>query len=446
MADILVVEDDQAVASAFEQFLRYEGHNFRVASNAGDAFRFIEERSPSLVIMDVRMPGMDGLQALERIRSRFPGIDVVIMTAYGTSQTSIDSIRGGAFDYLTKPLDLNQLRSVIEKSLAAQQSRDRAIASTADSVDAPVKPVLVGDSPSMVEVYKLIGRLVTTDVPALVTGERGTGKHLVISTIHENSARKGQPLVAIDCRALHESADDAAIVGQAGGTRHLMRIDALPPLLQARLALLLAGREPRVAADGQTAARVIASTDIDVIAEVRAGRFNRELYERLSVVTLRLPALRDRREDIPLLVRHFIQRFNAELNRTIKGVDETVAARLQADAWPGNVGELERAIKRACIVARSDVIVAEDLGDSLSEHRVGAVDRAESTLSQAARDALRECVVERREGAGSIFHEIVDVVEETLVAEALAITNGNQVKAADLLGVNRATLRKKRPD
>jgi DNA-binding NtrC family response regulator len=433
MADILVVEDDQAVAAAFERFLRYEQHTWRVAGDAAQAFQMLEERVPDLVIMDVRMPGMDGLQALEHIRSRHPDLYVVIMTAYGTSETSIGAIRAGAFDYLTKPLDLDQLRGVISKAIAAQQSR--AAAAEPELANAvPAAPVLIGDTPAMLDVYKIIGRLATTDAPALVTGERGSGKDLVVATIHQHSDRGDYPLQVVDCAELSD--DGSLPTGR--GTMHLKRVSAMPAPVQSRLARQLKaqfGQRP-------DSPRVLASTDADLSDEVRAGRFNRELYEALTVIAVRLPPLRNRREDVPLLVRHFIQRFNFELNRNIKAVDEGVGRTLQAHAWPGNVGELERVIKRACIVANGDVITVDDIGDSLSRDRFHIAHEAESSLARATRAALHERLVESKTGA-SVFHALVDIVETTLVNEALTITNGNQVKAADILRVNRATLRKK---
>jgi DNA-binding NtrC family response regulator len=294
--------------------------------------------------------------------------------------------------------------------------------------------VLVGETPAMLEVYKIIGRLATTDAPALVAGERGTGKHLVVSTIHQHSARTGSPLHIVDCSTL----GDEALPLQGRGTVHLVHVQALPPAQQVRLAREL--RSP--ARQRQESARVLASTDADLADAVSAGRFNRELYEALTVVSVTLPPLRNRREDIPLLIDHFIHRFNVELNRSIRAVDDGVAKALQAHAWPGNVGELERVIKRASIVADGDVITVPDLGDSLTRDRFRSANEAETSLARAARAALHERLVDNVSG-GSVFHAIVDAVETTLVNEALTITNGNQVKAADILGVNRATLRKK---
>ena len=442
MADILVVDDEQSIAKAFELFLAFDGHTCRIASNAEEAIRFIDEQRPHLVMMDVRMPGIDGLQALQQMRARFPGIYVVMMTAYGTSQTSIDAIRAGAFDYLTKPLDLDQLREVIAKALAAQQIAESVGASSVDTVsEAPVS--LVGATPAMLDVYKLIGRLATNSVPALIVGERGTGKRLAVSTIHDNSSRRDQPLTALDCGDTSDAGVDDALFGHLAGTVALAQVDRLTPAQQGRLLHALIAQRTRGSGPRLTA-RIVATTERDLGDDARAGAFSRELCDELSVIILRMPPLRDRREDIPRLVQHFIHRFNLELDRSIRGVDDRVARMLQDHAWSGNVGELERVIKRACIVARSEVIGADDIGESLAESRFPAGGVGDSTLDRAVRTALHDRLVQAGAGA-SVYHDIVERVESQLVSEALTITNGNQVKAADILGVNRATLRKKMP-
>ena len=442
MADILIVDDDQSIATAFERFLKHEGHVCTLASNAEEAIRLVGERDPDLVMMDIRMPGTDGLQVLQQLRSLYPDVYVVMMTAYGTSQTSIDAIRGGAFEYLTKPLDLDQLRTVIDQALAARRSRDRAVA-PAGAEPLP-RVALVGETPAMQDVYKMIGRLAAHDVPALIVGERGTGKELVAATIHDNSNRRDLPFVSLDCAGMSEETLDLELFAPDVGTLHLASVHALPRTLQGRLALALGESRNRASTRKSLSARLIASTDRDLAEAVADDTFSRELYEALTVVTLRLPPLRDRRDDLALLVRHFIRRFDEELDRRINGVDDQVLRRLHEHPWPGNVGELESVIKRACIVTRSDVITLDDIGENLSDSRFPGRQELESALSRAVRVALQERIVESRTGASSsAFHDIVSLVETTLVREALTITNGNQVKAAELLGVNRATLRKK---
>jgi DNA-binding NtrC family response regulator len=444
MADILVVDDDQSVATAFQHFLDHDGHACRLASNAEDAMRLISEQRPALVIMDVRMPGVDGLQALKQIRSAFPDVYVVIMTGYGTSQTSIDAIREGAFDYLTKPPDLDELRAVINKALEAQYRR--APGPAVASADGESAPRLVGQTAAMREVYKTIGRLAAIDVPALVVGEHGTGKELVIATIHENSARRNRRFLAVDCATIGEAALENDLSNPANGTVNLTQIEALSPALQARLARALGEASSRGVAGSQMTARIVASTEKDLAALVSSGSFNRELCVILSVVTVKLPPLRDRRDDIPVLVDHFIRRFNSEFDRQIARVDDRVMKMLLDHPWPGNVAELESVIKRGCILARSDVITIDEIGDKLSQRQFLSRSDAELALTQAARTALQERLVDARDASSSsTFHDIIDLVEMALIQEALAITGGNQVKAAGILGVNRATLRKKMP-
>jgi DNA-binding NtrC family response regulator len=440
MADILVVDDDQSVASAFERFLKLEGHECRLASTAADALRLMEDRRPDLVILDNRMPGTSGLEALPQFRVRFPGLCIVLMTGYGTSQTSIDAIRSGAFDYLTKPPDLDDLRRVIDRALTSRPSPGHPRDEHAD--EAP-SASLVGDTPAMLELYKMIGRLATNDVPALIVGERGTGKHLVAATLHDSSPRRDRPLVVLDC-ALPEAVVERELFwnGSQAGTLHLAHIDKLPRALQVRLARALSTDKARGATE-RIEARVVASTDRDLADAVAAGAFDRDLYDAIGLITLRLPPLRERRDDIPLLVRQFVKRLNAELGRSIQGVEAAAEHRLAEYAWPGNVGELWRVLRRAAIVARSDLITNDDVG-TLTEAAFAEGQDADAALARAARAALLERLVASTDGVPATpFHDVVDVVEAALVKEALSITNGNQMKAAELLGVNRATLRKK---
>jgi DNA-binding NtrC family response regulator len=443
VAEILVVDDDQSIAAAFERFLRLEGHVCTLASNAEDALRLTAERDPDLIVMDIKMPGTDGLEALQQIRTRFPDQYVVMMTAYGTSQTSIDAIRSGAFEYLTKPLDLDQLRSVIRQALTAREGRRRAAGGGPPEEPQPSHIRLVGETPAMQNVYKMIGRLSTNDVPALVVGERGTGKELVVATIHENSARRDQAFTTLDCLTMTDGAIEAELSSERSGTLHLKSVQALPRALQVKVARALGEERGRAARPGPVLWRILASTDANLTQAVEAGTFSRELYDALAVITLRLPPLRERVDDIPVLVRYFIHRFNEELSRAVTGTDDRVLARFREHSWPGNVGELQSVVKRACIVTRSDVVTLDDLGDSLSTRHVPVGQHADAALCRAAGVALQERLVEDTNAPSSIFHDIVSLVEATLAKEALAITNGNQVKASDLLGVNRATLRKK---
>jgi DNA-binding NtrC family response regulator len=436
MADILVVDDDPSIARAFERFLKYDRHEFRIASSAEAGLRMLGERLPDLVFMDVRMPGLDGLQALPMMRAKYPSADVVIMTAHGNSQTSIDAMRAGAFDLLPKPLDVEVLRAIIQKVKAAQAVRAKM--ATAGDTPADETPALVGETPAMLEVFKLIGRLATLDVPSLVVGERGTGKRSIVEAIHENSARRNQPLTLIDCHGPDASVDIQRLCDRAlTGTVHLVHLEALVTRDQLRVAALLRDKA------GPSPMRLIGSTELDLSSLADQGEFNRELYEDLAVITLRLPPLRERRDDIQPLVDVLLRRLSRETGRTIQGIDAKVAKLFREHSWPANISELASVIRRAGILSSSGVISVDDLGDSLSARRHSARRIGDSSLAKATRDALRERLAVGGDPDSSPYHDVVAIVEETMVAEALDITGGNQVKAAEMLGVNRTTLRKR---
>ena len=439
MADILVVDDDASVAGALHRFLESEGHRTRVASSVGDGLAFADDARPDLVMMDIRMPGVDGMAGLDLMQAKYPGLRVVMMTGYGTSQTSIDAMRAGAFDYITKPPDLDALRRLIARALVSR----RADADSAGP-SAPLKPSLVGETPAMLELYKMIGRLATNDLPALFIGEHGTGKTLAIRQLHDSSPRSHEALVRIDC-SLPEPQVESAIFGEGIGTMHLAGIDALSPSLQARL-LRATGDPAQGRSTERIRARVLASAKTDLAPAVASGAFSRDLYDTISLITIRIPPLRERRDDLPLLIRHFLSLINAKLNRAIRDIDGQAAKRLHEHTWPGNVGELERVLTRAALVAGGDIITSNDVA-FLTESVFLAGNDGLSGLEKSVKAALQERLVDApAAGDGSVYHQIVEAVETALVKEALAITNGNQVKASELLGLNRATLRKKAAD
>jgi len=462
MADILVVDDDENICSAFRQFLEADGHSPIIASNAEDALKAVQERHPDLVFLDVRMPGVDGLEALKQIRALDPSVYAVIMTAYSSSQTSIEAVRLGAFDYLNKPLDLDDVRGVIDKALAAQVLSRKASENPPDEWERYSLVNLVGSSPRMQEVYKLIGLLTTNDVPALILGERGTGKQLVAKTIHFNSSRKDGPFVTVDCQTVQGETVDVEIFGKSaadpapgcvgrlekanGGTLFVDDVHYLPPGAQVKLLRVLKEKTyERIGTTDALAAdvRVIAGSSQE-LADYPAQVFNVALYESLRLITIQLPALRERRGDIAELVKHFVRRYNNELHKSIKGTDDRALGLLGEQDWPGNVAELENVIKRACILTRGDALTLDDIRDALERSGTPLPAEVRGRLEAAAREALQQkLIVSDRKDASSVFYKIVGEVESALVSEALRITGGNQVKAAELLGVNRTTLRRK---
>src|SRR5688572_3725789 len=263
MADILVVDDDASVAGALRRFFESEGHQTRIASSVAEGLDLAAATRPDLVMMDIRMPGVDGLVGLEHVQTQFPGLPVVMMTGYGTSQTSIDAMRLGAFDYITKPPDLDTLRRLIARALVSRRGDDDAAGQSA-----PITPSLIGETPAMLELYKMIGRLATNDLPALFIGEHGTGKALAIRQLHDSSPRSHEALVRIDC-SLPEPQVESAIFGEAIGTMHLAGIDSLSSSLQGRLVRAI-GDPAHVRSAERIRARVVASANADLVPAVAA--------------------------------------------------------------------------------------------------------------------------------------------------------------------------------
>jgi len=469
MAHILVVDDDERICKVFVEFLSDEGHEPALASNAKEALESVRVSHPDLVLMDVRMPGASGLEALEMIRQVDPDVQVVIMTAYGTSQTSIEAMRLGAYDYLIKPFDLQKLKKVINSALEARTLSRKMGDEEPGDWDSHLMVDLVGSTPKMQEAYKLIGMLATNTIPALLVGERGVGKHLVARTIHANSDRREGPFAAVHCRSLPATDLEIEIFGReerdsvtgqvtrtagqltatSGGTLFIGDIEALPMKLQAKLLGVMTHQDiSQSGAPGESSVdtRLITATEVEAGLgdQVREGSFNQELFQRLRTLSIQLPPLRKRLDDLPDLVAHFIRRCNNALGKSLRGVDERVMERLQAYSWPGNVGELESVITRASVLARGDIITLAETGEQLGELSFAQKEDVDTALELAVRRYFRHSLSQQNgEEASTHFHDIIRMVETILVNEALAEASGNQVQAGALLGLNRTTLRKK---
>ena len=422
---------------------------------------------PDLVFVDVRMPGMDGLAVLKEIRRSNPTLPVVVMTAYGTLETAAEALRNEAFDYLGKPLDLGQIRQVLQRALHSPAPESQTT-SVPPGADAGPRPTLVGQSAPMQELFKLIVMLADNDLTALVQGESGVGKELVARAIHASGARAPEPFVAINCAAIPEHLIESELFGHergaftdaktartgrfeaAGrGTLFLDEISELPLHLQSKLLRVLQERSFDHVG-GLTAvqfrARLVCASNRDLASAVAAGTFREDLYHRVNIVTLQVPPLRERREDIPELVQALIQRANREVGKAITSVEQAVLENLMARDWPGNVRELEHVIKRSLLVARGPVLTIHDL--SFDPDTAAPADDSGSGLEgllgvlegQAAR--LVEAAV--RGGINVPVHDLaIDRLEGALIRAALAATAGNQVAAARLLGISRSTLRSK---
>jgi DNA-binding NtrC family response regulator len=381
---ILVVDDDEKILYAFRELLKKDGRRMIEARNGEEAISKASSEMPCVVFLDITMPKVNGLAALKEIKSRNPSIPVILITGYGSMQTAIAAMQAGAFEYLTKPLDLAKIRDVMHKALTSVQSPllTSPIRSSfdADRVD---RYEIIGNTLVMQEVYKLIGSVSTTPnhTSVLILGESGTGKELVARGIHANSRSSAEPFVAINCTALPESLLESELFGHekgaftgashqkpgkfemAGtGTIFLDEIGNLSIGLQQKLLRVLQERQFERLGGNEAihvSARFIAATNRDILEEVKKGAFREDLLFRLNVVTIRLPPLRERMEDVPLLAEYFVAKYNDRLQKSIRGFTSTSMKRLQEYSYPGNVRELENLVERAVMITRGNVILPE---------------------------------------------------------------------------------------
>ena len=460
MSKILVADDEEKVCWAFERFLKEEGHSPLIASNAQEALEKVTTEKPELVIMDIRMPGkLDGLEALAEMKKLNPEIYVIIITAHGNMQTAIDAMQYGAYDYIIKPPDLDQLKVVIERALESQELSRELTLLRSEVMGKYQKDNIIGKSPQMQDIYKLIGTLATNDVTVLIEGNTGVGKELVAKAIHYNSPRKDKPFITVNCAALAENLLESELFGHEkgaftgatdqkqgkfevvqDGTLFLDEIGDVSLNMQTRLLRVLDAREfERVGGNAalKMPARIIAATNRNMATAVEEELFRKDLYYRLKVFSIHIPPLRKRKEDIPLLVRHFVGMSNHELNRKIKGVGPGAMELLLSHNWPGNVRELENVIKSAAVLCRGDVILPEHLSPKLTQT---AQKSAYIALESALKDMLRESI---HSGVPNPYDQITEYVDKFLVEIGLQQTGQNQLKAANLLGISRTTLRKK---
>ncbi|MDE0556711.1 MAG: sigma-54 dependent transcriptional regulator [Candidatus Poribacteria bacterium] len=467
MKNVLVVDDDEKICWAFAQFLEGEGYHPSIANNAEEGLRRIAADKPDVVLLDVRLPGMSGLEALGEIKVRHPWVIVIIITAYDDVETTIEAMRLQAFDFVPKPIDLDIVRSVLDRAFRTQSVRSTLPTDTAD--DSPTVQVghrLVGKSSQMREIYKLIGVMASNTVTVLIEGETGTGKDLVARAIHAGSERKEQPFIPVDCGALPDELLESELFGYEagaftgaktegkpgrfeladGGTLFLDEVGNMTPALQVKLLRALQTQEIERLGGTRTLkvdVRVIAATNQELGDMVKRGQFREDLYYRFKRVALHLPPLRERREDIPLLVTHFLQLIQEELGKPIRGISKDGMEFLQNYGWPGNVRELENCLRSGAALCRADVILPDDLP---TEIRAG--DLTDSTdapqlftaFKSILQDVTKEAIADEKSG---LYEEVVATLDKALIELVLDEFSGNHSKTADLLGMSRTTLLKK---
>ena len=462
---ILVADDDRAIRMVLNQALVRLGHEVRMTGTAATLWRWVADGEGDLVITDVIMPDENGLDLIPRIKKLRPELRIIVMSAQNTLITAVKATERGAFEYLPKPFDLRELVSVVERALTAP--RETVVAVPEDDTEDQLP--LIGRSPAMQEIYRVLARLMGTDLTVTIIGESGTGKELVARALHNFGKRRNGPFVAINMAAIPRELIESELFGHekgaftgavargvgrfeqaAGGTLFLDEIGDMPLDAQTRLLRVLqqgefttvGGRIP-IKAD----VRIIAATHRDLRQAIRQGQFREDLFYRLNVVPIRLPALRERSEDIVELARHFLA-VAAPSGETPKTLDAAAQQRLREHSWPGNVRELENLMRRIAVLYGQNVIDAEIIDIELAGASPLAGEEGQprnESLSEATERHLRQYFTAHRPGLPSsgLYERIIREVERPLLGITLEATRGNQIKAAELLGINRNTLRKK---
>ena len=456
MARIAVIDDEQSVCHAFQVFLTDEGHDVAVAGTGERGMALVDEQSPDLVILDIRLPDADGLDLLSQLAARPEPPAVVIITAHGTMDTAIEAMQRGAFDYLTKPIDLDEAKIVVDRALGNRRLSQEVLRLRSERNGRP--PLLVGSSAPMQSVYKTIGAVAPADATVLIRGESGTGKELVARAIHRASPRAEGPFVTVDCTALPEHLVESELYGyepgaftgatrakpgrleQAdGGTLLLDEIAELSAGAQAKLLRFLETRQTERLGSTTTLTldvRILAATNQDLAARRADGAFREDLYYRLHVVTLELPPLRERRADVPELVAHFLEQAPGPRRPDISQAALDV---LLAHDWPGNVRELRNTIDHAVLACRGGAILPEHLPRLLSGPGSGPVEG----FRRAAAALLAHRMAEPGEADAPLYEMLVADLDRAILAEALRLTGHNQARTAALLRLHRTTLRNK---
>ena len=458
MSNILIIDDDDQLRKSFNKLLTDEGYRVECAASGEAGLKIVQQEVPDLVILDMRLPGMNGLETFQGIHEMEPKLPVIIMTAFGTTETAIEATKMGAFDYILKPFDIPEMLVVIEQALEAS----RFMRSPVDMDPLPEKSLrdaIIGRSKSMQEVYKAIGRVSETEATVLVRGESGTGKELVARAVYQHSTRSHKPFLVINCVAIPETLLESELFGyekgaftgashrrigkieQANhGTIFLDEIGDMPLSIQAKILRLLQERSIERLGGRATIpvdVRIIAATNRNLESALSEGRFREDLYYRLKVVAIFLPSLEDRAEDIPALTDYFLARFSLEAKVENPGITKKAKATLVTTPWKGNVRELANTIQKALIFNRGAPISKEDILQAISDRNTGnAIDleKGEQAIRQWVRQALNSC------SNANLFDGCLDHFAGIVIREALNITEGNRSQAAKLLGLSRPTL------
>ena len=443
---ILIADDDQVSCQLFAETLESEGFQVEQATSGEAALSRLGEAVPDLLIIDVRMPGTSGLEVTRVAHKKYPGLPIIVMTAFGSIETAVEAIHEGAFDFISKPMNLAELKKTVSRALAQRALQRRAASGNGGDDENPQLGKIIGKSPAMLEVYKTVARVAPTKSTVLILGESGTGKELIARAIHQHSPRANRPFVAVDCGALTETILESELFGHTrgaftgaladkkgvfeeaqGGTCFLDEIGGISANLQARLLRVLQEHEIRRVGGKdwvKVDVRVVAATNHNLAEAVSKREFRQDLYYRLDVVTIRLPPLRERVEDIPLLARHFLQRYTQESDKSVTAISDKAMELLCAYRWPGNIRELENAIEQAVALSYQSILTPEDLPETVRD----------PTVAESFQDAAQN---------GQFLFTDTPTLEEVkkrYVLHILKHNQGNVSRSARMLNIDRRSL------
>jgi two-component system, NtrC family, nitrogen regulation response regulator GlnG len=459
MAGILIVDDEQSISWGLAELSRSLGHQPQTASSAEQALALAEKSAAEVILLDVRLPGMDGLAAMSRLRELLPAAKIIVMTAHGDLSTAVEAVRQGAFEYIVKPFDTNQIERLIERALTQVDTAPAAVAGIASGANP-----LIGKTPAMQEIFKRIALVSASNACVFISGDSGTGKELVARAIHQYSQRSQAPFVAVNVAALSPSLAESELFGHVrgaftgadqpreglladanGGTLFLDEVADIPLPVQVKLLRALEHGEVMPVGSGRTTRtnfRLISATHQDLLAKVREGTFRHDLYFRLCTFQIHLPPLRERKDDIPLLIAHFHQQLSA--GETACTFTAAAVEEAQRRPWHGNVRELRNAVEHALIVAREGPILPEHWPPAMQPIQAGTANnepveqRVKRLIRQWAEDRLRS-----GEDIHTLYDELLQQVEPPLLEAALQKSKGECLAASRWLGMHRTTLKKK---
>ena len=458
MAKVLVVDDEANLRKVLAAMLRRTGYEVTVAQDGEVALAEFAKNGANVVITDLVMPKVGGMEVLKAVNASSPDVPVIIITAHGTVDSAVEAIKAGAFDYITKPFDQAEIQAVIAKAAKAHD-----IAKTSVHADGKARKEIIGGSTQIEEVFKIIDKVADTPSTVLITGESGTGKELIATALHDGSSRRGKPLIKINCAAIPKDLMESELFGYErgaftgavtskpgrfeladGGTLFLDEIAEIPVEMQVKLLRALQESEfERVGGIKTTKVdvRLIAATNRNLEQEIEAGRFRKDLFYRLNVVPIVLPALRERTGDIPMLAAHFIDKYNKKLNKKIEGITDDAMALLKTYAWPGNIRELENLMERVLLFADGPQISVKDLPEPVRQSPPPASVPGPATASGAPGSEPSTSGGET--SLKDIVRQKAAELEKDLITKALEETVGNVTRAAKLLQISRKSLQTK---